>query len=227
MFSIMSFSMKQAMSFDIGDMMDGDGFDVPWATESNPPIADAGDNRTVTAGTAVTLDASGSSDDDRIVHYQWSFWEVDYNVELFGERVTYTFNYVGFYEIRLTVADFSINQAEDTVTVTVTPRTSDMEAPWADFPESRYVDAGDTIDLEASNSTDNVGVVNWTWVVHDVIETKLYGESVSHTFMYASHGDLGVTLILRDASGNFNNYWFSVNVEPRYDDYGWPWAEVN
>jgi len=226
-FSIMSFSMKQAMSFDIGDMMDGEQFDVPWATEENPPTADAGNDQTVQAGTTVTLDASGSTDDDRIVHYQWSFWEVDYDVNLFGERVTYTFNYVGTYEIRLTVADFSINQAEDTVTVTVTQSTSDVEMPWAEFPESRSVTVGDRVDFEASNSTDNVGVVNWTWVVHDVIETKLYGERVSYSFMYAGHGEVGVSLIMRDASGNYNNYWFGVNVEPRYDDYDWPWANVN
>ena len=86
-FSIMSFAMKQAMSFDIGAMMEGDEIDVPWATEDNPPVADAGHDRSISAGTTVTLDASGSYDDDRIVHYQWSFWEVDYNVDLFGERV--------------------------------------------------------------------------------------------------------------------------------------------
>ncbi|MCJ2533446.1 MAG: hypothetical protein LN411_05975, partial [Candidatus Thermoplasmatota archaeon] len=68
-FSIMSFAMKQAMSFDIGGMMEGDDFDAPWATESNPPVADAGDDDTIDAGTRLTLDASGSYDDDQIVHY--------------------------------------------------------------------------------------------------------------------------------------------------------------
>ncbi|MDH3364480.1 MAG: PKD domain-containing protein [Thermoplasmata archaeon] len=226
-FSIMSFAMKQAMSFDIGAMMDGDEIDVPWATESNPPVADAGYDRSIPAGTTITLDASGSYDDDRIVHYQWSFWEVDYNVDLFGERVDYTFNYVGTYEIRLTVADFSINQAEDNLTITVMHATSDTEAPWVDYLQNVEAEVDDTVDLAAVNSTDNVGVINWTWVVHDVVQTKLYGEQVSHTFPYASHGSLGVTLILRDASGNYNNYWFGVTVYPRYEDDDWPWAEVN
>ncbi|HIH01484.1 TPA: PKD domain-containing protein [Thermoplasmata archaeon] len=226
-FSIMSFAMKQAMSFDIGSMMDGDEIDVPWATESNPPTADAGNDRTVSAGTTVRLDATGSHDDDRIVHYQWSFWEVDYNVDLFGARVDYTFNYVGVYEIRLTVVDYSINQAEDNVTITVTHATSDTEAPWADVPWSVDTDVDDTVDFAASNSTDNVGVVNWTWVVHDVVETKLYGEEASYRFRYASDWEFGVTLILRDASGNYNNYWVGVNVHQLYEDYDRPWAEVN
>jgi hypothetical protein len=226
-FSIMSFAMKQAMSLDIGAMMDGDEIEVPWATESNPPTANAGSDRTVSAGTTVRLDASGSYDDDRIVHYQWSFWEVDYEVDLFGERVDYTFNYVGTYEIRLTVVDYSINQAEDNVTITVTHATSDTEMPWVDYPWSIETEVDETVEFIAANSTDNVGVVNWTWVIHDVVETRLYGEQVSHTFPYASHGDLGVTLILRDSSGNFINYWFGVNVYPHYEDYDWPWAEVN
>ena len=227
-FSIMSFAMKQAMSFDIGGMMDGDEIDVPWATESNPPTADAGSDRAVSAGTTVRLDASGSHDDDRIVHYQWSFWEVDYDVNLFGERVDYTFNYVGTYEIGLTVVDYSLNQAEDNVTITVTHATSDMEAPfWPDPPWNIDAVVDEETDFAATDSTDNVGIVNWTWVVHDVVETKLYGEEVSYTFRYASHGDLGVTLILRDESGNYNNFWLGVNVPPLYDDYNWPWAEVN
>ncbi|MGB2581271.1 MAG: PKD domain-containing protein, partial [Thermoplasmata archaeon] len=227
-FSIMSFAMKQAMSFDISGMMEGDEIDVPWATEGNPPTADAGNDRTVPAGTTVRLDASGSHDDDRIVHCQWSFWEVDYNVDLFGERVDYTFNYVGTYEIRLTVVDYSINQGEDNVTITVTHATSDTEVPsWPDPPWNIDAEVDETVDFVAANSTDNVGVVNWTWVVHDVVETKLYGEEVSHRFRYASHGSFGVTLTLRDASGNYNNYWIGVNVYPLYEDYDWPWAEVN
>jgi hypothetical protein len=226
-FSIMSFAMKQAMSLDIGGMMDGDEIDVPWATESNPPTANAGSDRTVSAGTTVRLDASGSHDDDRIVHFQWSFWEVDYEVDLFGERVDYTFNYVGTYEIRLTVVDYSINQAEDNVTITVTHATSDTEMPWVDYPQNIENEVDETVEFIAANSTDHVGVVNWTWVVHDVVETRLYGEHVSYTFQYASHWELGVTLILRDASGNYINYWFGVNVYPLYDDYDWPWAEVN
>ena len=230
-FSIMSFSMKQAMSFDIGSMMEGDEFDVPWATEENPPIADAGDDRTVPAGTTVTLDASGSYDDDRIVYYEWRFHEVDREVSLYGERVEHTFNYIGEYEVSLTVADYSINTAEDRITVTVTQATSDGESPWAVIPSGMEwgmtVSVGSTMDFDGSESSDNVAVVNWTWSFYDVLPRVLYGEQVSYTFLHASQGEIWVSLVVRDASGNHQSNGFGVFVEPSHDDYSWPWAEID
>ncbi len=225
-FSIMSFAMKQAMSFDIGGMMEGDDFDAPWATESNPPVADAGNDRTITAGTTIPLDASGSYDDDQIVYYMWSFNEGDRYVELYGEEVQYKFNMIGEYEIRLTVMDYSINQAEDDVTITVTQATSDTEQPEAVVPWSTNVTAGTTMTLDGSESTDNVGIVNWTWAIYDVFERVLYGESVSYTFENAGYGDTGVTLTVVDAAGNYQSNWFSVYVEPLTEDVDWLWAEI-
>lgn len=230
-FSIMSFSMKQAMSFDIGGMMEGDEFDAPWATEGNPPIADAGDDRSVPAGSIVTLDASGSSDDDRIVYCEWRFWEVDHDVSLYGERVEYRFNYIGEYDVTLTVADFSVNTAEDRVTITVTHATSDHEAPQAILPPELEwgvtIPVETTMTFDGSGSTDNVEVVNWTWSFNDVIPRVLYGEEASYTFSHVSHGETWVSLTVRDASGNHQSYGFSLFVEPLFEDFDWPWAEIN
>ena len=225
-FSIMSFAMKQAMSFDIGGMMDGDDFDAPWATESNPPVADAGDDDTVDAGTRLTLDASGSYDDDQIVYYMWSFNEGDRHVELYGEQAPYTFNMIGEYEIHLTVVDYSINEAEDNVTITVTRGTSDTESPEAVVPWSTSVTAGTTLTLDGSDSTDNVGIVNWTWTIYDVFERVLYGESVSYTFENAGYGDTWITLTVVDAAGNYQSNGFNVYVEPLTEDEDWLWAEI-
>ncbi|MCJ7488739.1 MAG: PKD domain-containing protein [Thermoplasmata archaeon] len=224
-FSIMSFAMKQAMSFDIGGMMDGDDFDAPWATESNPPVADAGNDRTITAGRTIPLDASGSYDDDQIVYYMWWFNEGDRYVELYGEDVQYTFNMIGEYEIHLTVVDYSINEAEDYVTITVTQGPSDTESPLAIVPESTSVTAGTTMTLDGSDSTDNVGIVNWTWAIDDVFWRVLYGESVSYTFENAG-GDTWITLTVVDAAGNYQSNWFSVYVEPLTEDEDWLWAEI-
>lgn len=226
-FSIMSFAMRQAMSFDIGDMMGGDDFDAPWATERNPPVADAGGDRTVSAGTTITLDASGSFDDDEIVYYMWSFYEGNRNIELYGERVSHTFNLIGEYEIHLTVVDYSINQAEDTVMVTVTPGTSDTEQPQAIVPWSTSVSVGDTMTLDGSDSTDNVGIVNWTWTFWDGIDRVLYGEHASYTFENAGNGEIWVTLTVADASGNWQSSGFGVYVAPATEDGGWLWAEID
>jgi hypothetical protein len=233
-FSIMSFSMKQAMSFDIGGLMEDDEFDAPWATENNPPTADAGDDRSVPAGTTVTLDASGSTDDDRIVYYEWRFNEVDHDVSLYGESVQYTFYYIGEYDVSLTVADYSINTDEDSVIITVTPATSDDEQPQAVLPPEMEwgvnVPVGTTVDFDGSGSTDNVGVVNWTWTWRTfdyTMQRILYGAETSYTFEYATHGEEWISLIVRDAAGNYQSYGFSLNVQPQDEDYYWPWAEMN
>ncbi len=233
-FSIMSFSMKQAMSFDIGGLMEGDEIDAPWAIETNPPTADAGDDRSVPAGTTITLDASGSFDDDRIVHYEWRFWEVDHEVSLYGERVPYTFNYIGEYNISLVVADYSINIAEDNVIITITRGTADDESPQAVLPPEIVelgvdVEVGTTVDFNGSGSMDNVGVVNWTWTwrtFDDNVQRIIYGAETSYTFEYATHGETWITLTVRDAAGNYQSFGFSLNVRPLDGVDGWPWANI-
>jgi len=227
-FSIMSFSMKQAMSFDIGDM-GGDGEDksIPWATEQVPPNADAGDDMTVDAGTTVTLDGSGSTDNDRIVYYVWSIWENDRDVELYGEQVEYTFYAVGTYVARLTVVDYSINQDEDNVTITVNQRTSDTVQPMAMVPMNMNIMVGETVTFNGSGSTDDVAVVNWTWTFYDFMEHILYGENASYTFNYASHNEVWVSLTVRDYSGNTQMNGFSVTVSPSTPDTNWPYAQLD
>ena len=225
-FSIMSFAMKQAMSFDIGEMMGGDDFDAPWATERNPPVADAGNDRTVPAGTTVILDASGSYDDDEIVYYMWSFYEGNWPVELYGEQVPYTFNLVGEYNIHLTVVDYSINQAEDTVMITVTPSTSDSEPPQAMVPWGTSVQVGDTMTLDGSDSTDNDEIVSWIWTFDDGIRRMLTGEQVPYRFENAGN-EIWISLTVVDGAGNWQSNGFGVYVEPDTEDGGWLWAEIN
>ncbi|HUV60676.1 MAG TPA: PKD domain-containing protein [Thermoplasmata archaeon] len=225
-FSIMSFSMKQAMSFDIGGMMGGDEIDVPWATENNPPVADAGNDRSIPAGTTIMLDASGSYDDDRIVYYFWSFYDGIRQIELYGEQVPYTFYMIGEYEIRLTVVDYSINQAEDTIWITVNQAGSDTEWPQAVAPMSTTVLVGDTMTLYGGDSTDNVGIVNWTWTFYDGIDRVLFGEEVDYTFQNAGYGEIWITLTVTDAAGNYQSNGFGVYVEPEQEQEGWLWAEI-
>ncbi|SEN81646.1 PGF-CTERM protein [Halorientalis persicus] len=95
--------------------------------DTTPPTADAGPNRTVTVGEPVTLDGSGSSDDEEIDHYQWSLaGEFGYRT---GETVSWTFDGPGEYTVELSVTDGSFNTDTDTVVVTVTETDSKTNAP--------------------------------------------------------------------------------------------------
>ncbi|MFQ5838827.1 MAG: PKD domain-containing protein [Thermoplasmata archaeon] len=89
--------------------------------DSTPPVADAGEAIAATIGDEVTLDASGSTDNHRIVNYTWTFQVGDQTVTLYGSKPKYTFTESGTYTITLTVQDEAGNIDTTTVTVTIEP----------------------------------------------------------------------------------------------------------
>jgi hypothetical protein len=88
--------------------------------DTQPPIANAGPDQTVIINQAVTFDGSQSSDNVKIVSYQWDInqdgqWDLD------GEKVTYKNGYQipGEYNVTLRVSDKAGNFAADTLIITV------------------------------------------------------------------------------------------------------------
>ena len=78
----------------------------------------------------------------------------------------------------------------------------DNDNPYASISiESRggYT-VGDTIILNASQSTDNIRISNYTWYINGSTTTVLYGLEISYTFQSA--GNYTITLIVRDNAGN-------------------------
>ncbi len=59
---------------------------------------------------------------------------------------------------------------------------------------------GDSMTLNASHSTDNIGISNYTWYINGSSSHVLYGVEVSYTFQSA--GNYTITLIVRDSAGN-------------------------
>jgi PKD repeat protein len=90
------------------------------SSENEPPVADAGDDETITVGTEYTFDGSGSSDaDGTIVSYVWTF-EYDGEEEvLSGASPDFTFELAGTYVVTLTVTDSDGDTDTDTVQITV------------------------------------------------------------------------------------------------------------
>jgi len=217
-FSIMSFSMKQAMQFSFDQGGDGGDKGIPGASGVDPPTARAvlTPSGSVTSGTSVTLDASSSTDNSRIVYYVWNVNDGARDVSLYGPTVHMTPYSVGSYHIQLTVVDDEWNRNDTSMVVEVTRAagSTDTEAPNIPSDPSFNANIGELIDLNGSIATDNVGVVNWTWIIDDVNEKILYGETQSYTFTYAStfDGPFSVQLVVRDAAGNTAQQWASVNV---------------
>ena len=87
--------------------------------DMTPPTADAGSDQTIDQGEKANLDGTLSTDDVRIVDYQWTF---EYEGELrtlTGALRSFTFEIPGVYEVTLTVADHVGLKDSDTMLVTV------------------------------------------------------------------------------------------------------------
>jgi hypothetical protein len=84
---------------------------------NQPPIAQAGPDRTATVGSPVTFDGSASIDPDgTIVAYQWSFGDGGVGS---GSMVSHVYNTSGTFTVTLTVTDNEGATATDTALVTV------------------------------------------------------------------------------------------------------------
>jgi hypothetical protein len=81
-----------------------------------PPIAKAGQNRIVSQGESVTLDASGSTDNIGIVSYEWDFGDGTTGI---GKTVNHIYEKPGTYKVTLTVKDAAGNYATDSIIITV------------------------------------------------------------------------------------------------------------
>jgi hypothetical protein len=89
--------------------------------DTEPPVADAGPDVQVVAGTTVALSGTGSTDNLGVLAHRWTF-EVDGSpVELQGAEVDFEFALGGTFVVTLNVSDAAGNWDVDTVAVTVEP----------------------------------------------------------------------------------------------------------
>ena len=84
------------------------------------------------------------------------------------------------------------------------PPAADDVPPIAKCAGYIHIEAGEDAIFNGSNSTDNVGVVNWTWFfIYDERDLTIYGERA--TFNFEGVGTYSVQLTVRDAAGNRNS----------------------
>jgi PKD repeat protein len=179
--------------------------------DATDPVADAGPDQTVAVGTEVILDGSNSTDNDEVVSWVWTFEDDGDDVTLDGETADYTFENVGVYVVTLTVEDDAGNSDEDTVTIRVS------SPPVADAGSPITVTVGATVTFDGSESSDDIGVENYTWTfTYDGETETLYGVAPSFTFDIADV--YTVTLTVEDASGSTDTDTVVVTVEEDEDD---------
>jgi len=155
------------------------------AVDQKPPIADAGSDQEVLIGTAVRLDASGSTDPDgEIVKYEWL--EDSY---MLNESMVFEYTFPkGVHHITLRVTDN--DGASGTDDAMITARSS-MDMPEADAGADREALEGAEVILDASRSSGEN--LTYQWILN--------GTTISEERMFYHLFDLGaytVTLIVTD-----------------------------
>ncbi len=186
-----------------------------WATDSSfvliyditPPAADAGKDITIGQHETLTLDGSASTDNMELTGYRWSFTDAGSLLQFTGKEVEYTFHNAGLFEITLNVSDERENWDTDSIVVTV----KDTEPPVAIAGENISLAQGNTVVFNASNSTDNIGLVSYEWLfIYDGQSISLKERVASYTFV--NIGVYNVTLRVTDDNGNRDETLFTVNI---------------
>ncbi|UCE43722.1 MAG: PKD domain-containing protein, partial [Candidatus Bathyarchaeota archaeon] len=177
-------------------------------SDTSPPVADAGADRTVDEDTSVTLDGSGSHDNIGISSYTWMFTDETQQV-LQGVNPTYTFTNPSIYIIRLNVSDGAGHHATDIVEITVL----DVTNPVANAGSDRTIRANTEAVFNAGGSSDNVGITSYEWDFGDGSDGT--GITANHT--YTETGTYTVKLTLKDAAGNSATDSITVTVESAED----------
>jgi len=170
-----------------------------------PPVAQAGADQTVPQGSLVTLDGRASTDDVGIERYVWTFTDGTPQ-SLSGAVVTYRFLNLGDFLITLTVRDYVGNEATDTLWVNV---TRDTVPPVADAGPDVTIDLGETVNLNGSNSTDDVYIAKYAWSLEG---TSVVLEGPVVTYTPTEGGVLRFLLTVADASGNTGTDEVNVTV---------------
>jgi hypothetical protein len=138
-----------------------------WSNQ--PPVANAGVDKTANAGTAVTLSGSASRDsDDGIASYAWAQTAGTAVTLTNANTVTASFTAPNVtaatvLTFRLTVTDRRPQSATDTINVTVNP-VAVNRPPVANAGADRTVNAGTGVTLSGAASSDpDDGIGSYAW----------------------------------------------------------------
>lgn len=89
--------------------------------------------------------------------------------------------------------------------------------PIADAGPDQQVMEGSIVSFDGSGSTDDFGIVNYTWTFDDGAPRELYGVSPKHTF--STVGSFVVTLTVKDGTGQLDQDDVTVEVVDATDPF--------
>jgi len=131
-------------------------------TDTQPPVAVAGPDVTVWAGSTVTFNGSGSHDNFAIANFTWSFAYNGTPVLLYGVAAAFTFTTTGRFNVSLTVVDAAGLLGTSVMNVTVISDTTPPPAP-GKLAVLSIAPACLRVTWEASAASDLVGYRVFRW----------------------------------------------------------------
>lgn len=187
------------------------GGSVSAEADTEDPVAVPPGDITVDVGQNVTLDGSRSTDNVAIESWKWSFEEHGLTTTLEGEFVDYAFKEAKIYSVTLKVTDTSGRSGSRSL-ATFTVTAVDRTPPIADAGRDLVVNQGARVQFDGHNSTDNVGIVSYTWsFIFDGASRLLSGVAVD--FEFRLPGVYDILLVVKDVTGFSDSATITVTVE--------------
>jgi PKD repeat protein len=187
-------------------------------TTDTPPVANAGADVTITAGSSVTFNGGASTDDKGISLYSWDFDSSNgIQSDATGKTVSRTFTTAGKFTVTLTVTDTIGQKSSDTLIVTVNAPvvSSTDKPPIANAGYDRVTTVGKTVYFGGDRSTDDKGIKTYSWDfdASNGIQADAVGMYASRTFTTAK--TYTVTLTVTDTIGQKSSDTVKVTVNPK------------
>lgn len=172
------------------------------------PIAEiSSDYARAPAPLTVSFSGSSSSDPEGAdLTYLWQFGDGSQSSQISPSHLFVE----GVYTVTLTVTDNFGQTDSDTLVVVVDAAVSNNEAPVAnaDSTAPRAVNVGDTVQFDASQSTDDAGITSYAWDFGD--GNNAVGITRSHS--YSNPGNFTATLTVTDEEGLTDQATVSISV---------------
>jgi PKD repeat protein len=164
------------------------------APVDEPPSAALDTLGTVIVNESVTLDASGSTDDEAIVEYRWDFNGDGTDEETTANATaTHTYTELGEYQPTVTVVDASNQTAAASAVVDVTEQPIEPEIQ----STPANPEPGEQISFDAVTALSEGSVADYNWTFGD--GSTANGSQTTHT--YDSAGTYQVTLTVQTTDG--------------------------